>query len=478
MITIRNIPKIRIVTSFRNIFIGGIVMNNNLFKKMLAGVMAGTLSIATFNVASPVTSFAEESEAVVTKSFTLNEIVCNTSVTSQKATLGSQSDVTFEISTDSVMSVSDLAPEYEGYHIQRADYKKGYSNYVGIDYFYLSPYTVSTTGETAYSVYFHYTGANGTLDLKQAASHSKGTHLFIHYALNEYAVTYSADEDVTNVPVDDNTYTIENADEIVISSEVPVKEGYTFDGWVLEETGAIYQPGDAIALTDLANEAVNFTASFTELPKTNVEVSTEVVTSWDDKVQLNVTVMNASDAVMNNWKVAFDFDGTIDQIWNAEIISAEDGKYVIGHPSWKTDLEAGESYTFGLIATKNSEDAPTVVDSSLVSQEVTADTASYEVAFNKSEWSYGYNGEIVITNMSENSIEGWRIEFDFPDDITNVWNATIVSHEGNHYVVDNAGYNDTIAALSSVSFGFSATPADSAEYSTANVENVALTVVQ
>ncbi len=476
--TIRDIPKIRIVTNFRNIFIGGIVMKNNLFKKMLAGVMAGTLSIATFTVAAPITSFAEESEAVVTKSFTLNEIVCNTSVTSQKATLGSQSEVTFELSTDSVVNVSDLAPEYEGYHIQRADYKKGYSNYVGIDYFYLSPYTVSSTGETAYSVYFHYTGANGTLDLKQAAAHSKGTHLFVHYALNEYKVAYSADEDVTNVPVDENIYTIENADEIVISPEVPVKDGYIFDGWVLEETGAIYQPGDVIALTDLTNEAVNFTASFTELPKASVDVNTEVVTSWEDKVQLNITVTNASDSAMNNWKVAFDFDGIIDQIWNAEILSAEDGEYIIGHPSWKTDLAAGESYTFGIIATKNSEETPSVVDSTLVSQEVTADTSSYEVVINKSEWSYGYNGEIVITNKSENSLEGWRIEFDFQDDITNIWNATIVSHEGTHYVIENAGYNDTIAALSSVSFGFSASPADSAEYSSANIENVVLTVVK
>ena len=452
-------------------------MKNNLLRKTLAGVMAGALSIATLTNVVSVTSYAEESEVAVKKSFTVDELVCNTTLGSQSPTLGVTSNVTFELSADSVVKVSDIAPWYDGYHIERADYKKGYSNYVGIDYFYLNPYTVAATGETAYSVYFHYTGASGTLNLKQTASHTKGTHLFVHYAPNNYVVTYNA-EGATNVPVDETVYTIEKADSIAISSQVPEKEGYSFDGWILEETGDIYAPGDKIALKDIKNEEVNFTASFKELPKDRVEVTTEEVTSWEDKVQLNVTVANSSEAPMNNWKVALSFDGTIDQIWNAEIISGEQGGYVIGHPSWKTDLAAGESYTFGVIATRYNEGSLVIEDSVLVSKEATADPSSYEVAMNKSEWSYGYNGEITIANTSDESLEGWKVEFDLADEITGIWNANIVSHEGQHYVIENAGYNDALAPRSSVSFGFSATPDDQAEYSDATLENVSLTVVR
>ncbi len=452
-------------------------MKNNLFKKTLAGVLAGVLSIATFTNVASVTSYATESGEVSTKSFTIDELVCNTTLGSQSPTLGTLANVSFELSSDSVVKVGDIAPDHDGYHIERADYKKGYSNYVGVDYFYLNPYTVAATGERAYSVYFHYTGAKGTSDLKQSAASAKGTHLFVHYALNNYAVTYNA-EDASNVPVDEKTYTIKDTDSIVVSTEVPVKEGYSFDGWVLDETGEVYEPGDKIALKDIKNESVSLTASFTELPKAGVEVSAEEVASWEDKVQLNVTVTNSSDASINNWKVSLGFDGSIDQIWNAEIVSKEQGTYVIGHPSWKTDLAAGESYTFGVIATKNVAEDIVIEEPVLVSKEVTADPSDYEVALSKSEWSYGYNGEITINNVSDDSFEGWKVEFDLADEITGIWNANIVSHEGRHYVIENAGYNDAIVSHSGVSFGFSAMPADQAEYSKASLENVALTIVK
>ncbi len=452
-------------------------MKNNLFKKALAGVLAGALSIATFTNVISVTSYAEESEEAVTKSFTIDELVCNTALGSTSPDLGSEANVTFELSSDSVVKVSDIAPEYDGYHIERADYRKGYSNYVGVDYFYLNPYTVAATGERAYSVYFHYTGASGTSNLKQAASHTKGTHLFVHYALNNYVVTYSA-EGAENIPIDKNVYTVKDADGIVVSSEVPKKEGYSFNGWILDETGGIYAPGDKIALKDIKKEAVNFNASFSELPKAGVEVTTEEVASWEDKVQLNITVTNSSDLVVNNWKVALGFGGTIDQIWNAEIVSKEQGEYVIGHPSWKSDLAAGESYTFGVIATRDSAESIFIEDSALVSKELEADPSSYEVAFSKSEWSYGYNGEITVANTSDDVLEGWKVEFDLADEITGIWNANIVSHEGQHYLIENAGYNDAIATHSGVSFGFSAIPENEAEYSNASLENVSLTIVK
>ncbi len=453
-------------------------MIKSVLRKLLAYSMAGAISMATFVASTPITSFAEESEAVVTKSFTIDEVIYNTSLTSKKATLGSQSSVSFDLNSDSAVYISDIVPSYDGYHIERADYKKGYSNYVGIDYFYLKPYTVKATGETDYSVYFHYTGANGNSDLTQAASHSKGTGLYVHYALNNFVVSYIADEDVTNVPADSNEYNIENADVITISSEVPVKEGYTFAGWILEETGALYQPGETISIADLKNEAVNLTASFTENPKASVNVNTEVVKSWDDQVQLNVTVTNVSDVVYKNWKISVDFGGIISQIWNADVVSEENGVYVISHPSWKTDLEAGESYTFGLIATNSNYETVEMNNATVVSKETTVDAENYEFTLGKSEWSYGYNGDIVITNKTDSAFEGWTVEFDYADDITNIWNAIIVSHEGNHYVIENAGHNGTIADQSSVSFGFSATPAESAEFSNASAENVVLTVME
>jgi len=48
------------------------------------------------------------------------------------------------------------------------------------------------------------------------------------------------------------------------------------------------------------------------------------------------------------------------------------------------------------------------------------------------------------------------MEFDLKADIINIWNAVIVSHVGDHYVIQNAAWNGSIAVGSEVSFGFQA----------------------
>ena len=50
------------------------------------------------------------------------------------------------------------------------------------------------------------------------------------------------------------------------------------------------------------------------------------------------------------------------------------------------------------------------------------------------------------------------LQFNFAATITQIWNATIASHSGKQYLLENAGYNSTIAPGQSVSFGFLGSP--------------------
>ncbi|MBM6595592.1 Calx-beta domain-containing protein [Microvirga pudoricolor] len=82
---------------------------------------------------------------------------------------------------------------------------------------------------------------------------------------------------------------------------------------------------------------------------------------------------------------------------------------------------------------------------------------SYNVSFSVgSSWNSGFVGSIALTNANPTALNGWTVEFDAPFEITNVWNAQIVSHVGNHYVVKNLAYNAGVAANGTVSFGFQA----------------------
>ena len=73
-------------------------------------------------------------------------------------------------------------------------------------------------------------------------------------------------------------------------------------------------------------------------------------------------------------------------------------------------------------------------------------------------WGSGFTGTITIRNSGQTPISNWQIEFDFASRITGMWNASIVSQSGSHYVVKNASWNNTIAPGATSTFGFNATP--------------------
>ena len=87
-----------------------------------------------------------------------------------------------------------------------------------------------------------------------------------------------------------------------------------------------------------------------------------------------------------------------------------------------------------------------------------AATASFGFA---NQWYGGGNGTFTITNDTTQPINGWTLEFDWGATIGDLWNGTITSRVGNHFVVTNASWNGTIAAGASITVGCSAsfTPA-------------------
>ncbi len=89
----------------------------------------------------------------------------------------------------------------------------------------------------------------------------------------------------------------------------------------------------------------------------------------------------------------------------------------------------------------------------------TPSSTSGNIAFKvTTDWGSGFTGQITISNPTTAAMQNWQLEFDFAPSITTIWDATVASHVGNHYVIQNAGYNSTIAAGGSVSFGFNGSP--------------------
>ena len=67
-----------------------------------------------------------------------------------------------------------------------------------------------------------------------------------------------------------------------------------------------------------------------------------------------------------------------------------------------------------------------------------------------------FNAEIKIKNLSDSAIENWQLSFDFPHEITNIWNAQVLSWDNDIYLLKNMGWNINIDVGSEISFGFTA----------------------
>lgn len=72
------------------------------------------------------------------------------------------------------------------------------------------------------------------------------------------------------------------------------------------------------------------------------------------------------------------------------------------------------------------------------------------------DWGAGFVAEMAVTNASGGALDDWTVTFDLDAEITNIWNAEIVSRAGTTYVVEAADWNATLADGASTSFGFQA----------------------
>lgn len=89
------------------------------------------------------------------------------------------------------------------------------------------------------------------------------------------------------------------------------------------------------------------------------------------------------------------------------------------------------------------------------------DNNKYGVQFEVTDdWGQAFNGEVSITNNSDQVIEDWEIQFDFDRNIDRFWTANIVENTDAHYTVSSLEYNSYIAPGDTIKLGFAGNPGD------------------
>ena len=121
------------------------------------------------------------------------------------------------------------------------------------------------------------------------------------------------------------------------------------------------------------------------------------------------------------------------------------------------DVETNETLTVELSAPQGAEIANGVAMVTIQNDDSTSSNSS-AVYRTVSDWGSGFTGELKLTNLTDQAWDGWEVEFDWEHNLTQFWSSTLVSHSGEHYVVNNESWNARVEPGASVTLGFSGDP--------------------
>ncbi|UOY92548.1 glycosyl hydrolase family 18 protein [Ectobacillus sp. JY-23] len=158
---------------------------------------------------------------------------------------------------------------------------------------------------------------------------------------NSVTLAWTASTDnvgVAGYDVSYGTTKVATATNSITISGLQAATDYTFTVTARDSAGNVSLPGSVTVKT---NDAT------TPPPTGDAQVTFTITSDWGTGFNFNVTIKNNSAAPIKNWRLAFDYDGNITQVWDAKIISKTGTRYVLESVGWNSEIPAGGTVSFG-----------------------------------------------------------------------------------------------------------------------------------
>ena len=90
------------------------------------------------------------------------------------------------------------------------------------------------------------------------------------------------------------------------------------------------------------------------MPNESIDVNYSEIQDWGNGFEGKIDITNNGDSNLVSWDLEFDLSNEITDIWDAQIVSSDNGSYTIEHESWNREIAAGETITVGFISSGDS----------------------------------------------------------------------------------------------------------------------------
>ncbi len=165
-------------------------------------------------------------------------------------------------------------------------------------------------------------------------------------------------------------------------------------------------------------------------------VEFKVLADWGSGYNAQVKVTNETDKTMTDWRLAFDFDGEVKNLYSGKVISARDGHFIFEGGSWNKTLKPGQSAILGWNGSKGGVSRE-LSNIEFGGTNIEVPSGPYFVGYDLlADWGTGHVANFTVTNNSENNMDGWELSFDYPYQIGSIYNGKIISHVGDRYTIE------------------------------------------
>ena len=177
---------------------------------------------------------------------------------------------------------------------------------------------------------------------------------------------------------------------------------------------------------------------------------------WSGHSNIEIKFKNTGTETIHDWYFTFDFNYKIENPFNCRVIESKDNLYTIGNNDWNQDIKPGQSVTVGFTAASKDgseiKDMPTFY--LLNTETVTLKSGDLKYKYEEySNWSSGFNGALILTNKTKETIRDWTITFGANRPITQVDSSVFTDNGDGTYTITNDGNNQNIAKGQSYRIG-------------------------
>ena len=169
---------------------------------------------------------------------------------------------------------------------------------------------------------------------------------------------------------------------------------------------------------------------------------------WSGHSNIEIKFKNTGTETIHDWYFTFDFNYKIESPFNCRVVENKDNLYTIGNNDWNQDIQPGKTVTIGFTAaSKDGSDIKDMPTFYLLNTEtVTLKSGDLKYKYEEySNWSSGFNGALILTNKTKETIRDWTITFGANRPITQADSSVFTDNSDGTYTITNDGNNQNIA---------------------------------